>query len=74
MNTSLSYCEAMLRVYNLYGRRDNKYKARIKILVNALGIDGFRDKVEQEWAPIRGGDLTLVDADFVYMNGLFPRA
>ena len=68
----LSYCEAMLRVYNLYGRRDNKYKARIKILVNALGIDGFRDKVEQEWAPIRGGDLTLVDADFEYMNGFFP--
>ena len=68
----LSYCEAMLRVYNLYGRRDNKYKARIKILVNALGIDGFRDKVAQEWAPIRGGDLTLVDADFEYMNGFFP--
>ncbi|MGG6496048.1 UNVERIFIED_CONTAM: nitrite/sulfite reductase, partial [Bacteroidetes bacterium 56_B9] len=38
----LSYCEAVLRVYNRYGRRDNAYKARIKILVQALGIDAFR--------------------------------
>ena len=69
----LSYCEAILRVYNLYGRRDNKYKARIKILVNALGIDGFRDAVEKEWTPMRGGNLTLVDEDFDYMQSFFPR-
>ena len=43
------YLRAILRVYNQYGRRDNKYRARIKILVNDLGIDAFREKVEQEW-------------------------
>lgn len=46
----LSYLEAILRVYNLAGRRDNIYKARIKILVKATGIDTFRDQVEAEWA------------------------
>ena len=45
----LPYMEALLRVYNAEGRRDNKYKARIKILVNALGVDVFRDKVENEF-------------------------
>lgn len=45
----LSYLDAILRVYNLNGRRDNKYKARIKILVNALGVDKFRELVEAEW-------------------------
>lgn len=55
----LSYLEAILRVYNLYGRRDNKYKARIKILVNAEGVDRFREQVEQEWALIKGSDLDL---------------
>lgn len=49
----LSYLEATLRVYNLAGRRDNIYKARIKILVNALGIDAFREQVESEWAKSR---------------------
>jgi sulfite reductase (NADPH) hemoprotein beta-component len=46
----LSYLEAALRVYNEYGRRDNIYKARIKILVQALGIDKMREAVEAEWA------------------------
>jgi len=55
----LSYLEAILRVYNLNGRRDNKYKARIKILVNAMGIDPFREQVEAEWAQIRDSDLRL---------------
>ena len=45
----LSYIESILRVYNLLGRRDNMYKARIKILVNALGIDKFREDVEADW-------------------------
>jgi sulfite reductase (NADPH) hemoprotein beta-component len=48
----LSYLEAILRVYNLHGRRDNIYKARIKMLVNALGIDEMRHQVEAEWASI----------------------
>ena len=55
----LSYLEAILRIYNLNGRRDNIYKARIKILVNALGIDRFRDLVETEWQQIRGSSLRL---------------
>jgi len=49
----LSYLEAILRVYNQLGRRDNKYKARIKILVKETGIDKFRDLVEHEWLHIR---------------------
>ena len=50
----LSYLQAIMRVYNLEGRRDNKYKARIKILVNALGIEEFRRRVEAEWQVTRG--------------------
>ena len=50
----LSYLQAIMRVYNLEGRRDNKYKARIKILVNALGIEEFRRRVEAEWEVTRG--------------------
>jgi len=56
----LSYFEAILRVYNLWGRRDNIYKARIKILVKERGVEAFRNAVEAEWnAGLRGGDLTL---------------
>lgn len=69
----LSYCDAILRVYNLHGRRDNKYKARIKILVNAMGIDGFRDEVEAEWAHFKDGELKLHDIDFETMQAFFPR-
>ena len=57
----LSYLEAILRVYNLYGRRDNIYKARIKILVNAVGIDQFREMVNAEWQQIRDSELRLTD-------------
>src|SRR5690606_23373049 len=57
----LTYCDAILRVYNRYGRRDNKYKARIKILVRALGTDAFRDKVESEWEFLANGANTLTD-------------
>jgi sulfite reductase (NADPH) hemoprotein beta-component len=46
----LPYLEACLRIYNLHGRRDNKYKARIKILVHEIGIDAYRDQVEAEFA------------------------
>jgi sulfite reductase (NADPH) hemoprotein beta-component len=55
----LSYMEAILRIYNLEGRRDNKYKSRIKILVHESGIDVIRDKVEAEWERIRHGALML---------------
>jgi sulfite reductase (NADPH) hemoprotein beta-component len=55
----LSYLEAILRVYNQYGRRDNIYKARIKILVHELGVEKFAAEVEEEWQQIRDGALKL---------------
>jgi sulfite reductase (NADPH) hemoprotein beta-component len=58
----LSYVEAILRVYNQYGRRDNIYKARIKILVHELGIEKFAKEVEEEWQAMRDGALTLDSA------------
>ncbi len=57
----LSYVEAILRVYNQYGRRDNIYKARIKILVHELGIEKFAQEVEEEWLQMRDGVLALDD-------------
>ncbi len=60
----LSYVEAVLRVYNQYGRRDNIYKARIKILVHDLGAETFGGEVETEWRAIRDGALKL-DADLI---------
>jgi sulfite reductase (NADPH) hemoprotein beta-component len=58
----LSYIEAILRVYNQYGRRDNIYKARIKILVHDLGAEAFAREVEEEWRPIRDGALAIEPA------------
>ena len=55
----LSYVEAILRTYNQYGRRDNIYKARIKILVHELGAEKFAREVEEEWRSIRDGALAL---------------
>ena len=55
----LSYVEAILRTYNQYGRRDNIYKARIKILVHELGAEKFAREVEEEWQSIRDGALAL---------------
>jgi sulfite reductase (NADPH) hemoprotein beta-component len=61
----LSYVEACLRVYNRYGRRDNIYKARIKILVHELGADEYRRQVEQEFAHVKtlGIDPPLAELD-----------
>ena len=59
----LSYLDAILRVYNRYGRRDNKYKARIKILVKAMKPDVFAEKVEAEWLRIKDGPLTLTEKE-----------
>ncbi|MGJ8670150.1 MAG: nitrite/sulfite reductase [Oceanococcus sp.] len=55
----LSYQEAILRVYNRLGRRDNKYKARIKILLRETGAEAFTAMVEKEWASLKDGELTL---------------
>ncbi len=59
----LSYVEAILRVYNQFGRRDNIYKARIKILVNDLGIEAFAEAVEAEWRATRDGTLRLPESE-----------
>ena len=67
----LTYCEAILRVYNLYGRRDNMYKARIKILVKALGIEHFRELVEQEWKFIKDGSNTIDESELKRVASFF---
>ena len=60
---ALTYCEAIIRVYNLHGRRDNMYKARIKILAKALGINEFRNQVEAEWTHLKDGPNTITEAE-----------
>jgi sulfite reductase (NADPH) hemoprotein beta-component len=60
----LSYVEAVLRTYNQFGRRDNIYKARIKILVHELGVEAFAKEVDAEWQSIKDGALAL-DEDIV---------
>ena len=60
----LSYLDAILRVYNRYGRRDNMYKARIKILVQALGIEEFARQVDAEWSYLQDGPTTVPDGEF----------
>ncbi len=60
---ALSYCEAIIRTYNIHGRRDNSYKARIKILVKAMGIEAFKAQVEAEWAHLKDGPLTITQAE-----------
>jgi sulfite reductase (NADPH) hemoprotein beta-component len=67
----LSYLEAILRIYNLMGRRDNKYKARIKILVHELGIDELGELVEDEWQRIREGALALPDTEIKRIEAYF---
>jgi len=59
----LSYVEAILRVYNIHGRRDNIHKARIKIIVNKMGIEKYRELVEAEWARTKDGDLRVPAAE-----------
>lgn len=67
----LSYITAIMRVYNLNGRRDNKYKARIKILVHETGLDAFKSQVEAEWAQLKDGQLTLPAADIAAVDAYF---
>jgi sulfite reductase (NADPH) hemoprotein beta-component len=69
----LSYLEAILRIYNLEGRRDNLQKARIKILVKSLGIEEFRRRVEAEWERIRDAGLRISEADITRMRGFFTQ-
>ena len=69
----LSYVEAILRVYNRHGRRDNKYKARIKILVKALGIEAFAAEVEREWQPIKDGPAQLTEDEYQRVAASFHK-
>lgn len=67
----LSYCTAILRVYNLYGRRDNKYKARIKILVHETGVEEITRQIEAEWQELKDAELKLPEADIQAINAYF---
>jgi sulfite reductase (NADPH) hemoprotein beta-component len=67
----LSYLEAALRVYNRYGRRDNIYKARIKILVHEIGADAYRTQVEEEFAAVKLLDLDPPAAELERITAMF---
>lgn len=67
----LAYLKAILRVYNRYGRRDNKYKARIKILVKSLGHEQFKEQVETEFAATQQQELRLTPAELQYAESFF---
>ncbi|CAA0089245.1 Sulfite reductase [ferredoxin] [Zhongshania aliphaticivorans] len=67
----LTYLEAILRVYNQLGRRDNKFKARIKILVRAMGAEAFKAEVEKEWAHIKDSQLSLTDDEIGRAKSFF---
>jgi sulfite reductase (NADPH) hemoprotein beta-component len=68
---ALTYCESILRVYNIYGRRDNAYKARIKILVKALGAEEFTRQVEEDWAHHKDGPSTITQAEYDRVASFF---
>lgn len=70
----LTYLEAIIRVYNRYGRRDNKYKARIKILVKALTPEVFAKKVADEWVHSKNGPMTLTETEVnrIHANFIAP--
>lgn len=67
----LSCLEAIVRIYNQKGRRDNMHRARIKILVNALGIDTFRELVDAEWAHIKDSALKITDEEITRVSAFF---
>lgn len=67
----LTYVESILRVYNQYGRRDNKFKARIKILVKALGIEELKRQVEDDWQHLKDGPGTLTSEEVARVQSFF---
>ncbi|MBI3285232.1 MAG: nitrite/sulfite reductase [Burkholderiales bacterium] len=67
----MTYLEAILRIYNQYGRRDNIYKARIKILVKALGAEEFARQVEEEWLDLKDGPATLTQEELARVASYF---
>lgn len=69
----LTYVTAIMRVYNLNGRRDNKYKARIKILVHETGLDELKAQIEAEWQHLKDTDLKLPDTDIQAITKYFAK-
>lgn len=69
----LTYVTAIMRVYNLHGRRDNKYKARIKILVHETGLEELKSQIEAEWQHLKDTDLKLPDADIEAITKYFEK-
>jgi sulfite reductase (NADPH) hemoprotein beta-component len=69
----LSYLDAILRVYNRFGRRDNIHKARIKILLKERGMERFRDDVESEWIELKNGPATVTAAEVARIESRFTR-
>ena len=67
----LTYLEAIMRTYNMFGRRDNKYKARIKILVRAMGTEAFATRVDAEWKHTKGNALTLTQQELNRIGQFF---
>ena len=67
----LTYIEAIMRVYNQYGRRDNKYKARIKILLKAVGLEEFTRQVEEEWRDLKDSPSTLTEEEMARVSAFF---
>lgn len=67
----LTYLEAILRVYNLNGRRDNKYKARIKILVKSMGVEAFTAAVNEEWQRICDTQMMLTEREINRAHSFF---
>ena len=67
----LSYLTAVLRVFNVHGRRDNLYKARIKILVAALGAEAFAAEVEREWEAMERSAVDLPDLELARIRSAF---
>jgi sulfite reductase (NADPH) hemoprotein beta-component len=67
----LSYVEAILRVYNMHGRRDNIHKARIKIIVNQMGIDKYRELTDKEWELTKNGALKVPADEIARINAYF---
>jgi sulfite reductase (NADPH) hemoprotein beta-component len=67
----LSYVESILRVYNMHGRRDNIHKARIKIIVNQMGIDKYRELVDEDWKFTKDGALKVPDDEVARINAYF---
>jgi sulfite reductase (NADPH) hemoprotein beta-component len=69
----LTYLDAILRVYNRHGRRDNIHKARIKILLKERGVEKFREEVDAEWAHLKDGPATVTATELRRIEGRFTR-